>query len=114
MNIKDIGIDVESIDRFRKMPYKKHKSFYDKIFTEKELSYCLAKKDPYPHFAARFAAKEAAAKAIGKSVYHAKSIEIVNRKDGKPELKLKDVKGRALVSLTHSGEYAAAIVLWQN
>lgn len=114
MKIQNIGIDLELISRFRKMPYKKHKSFYDKIFTEKERSYCVGKKDPYPHFAARFAAKEATAKAVGKSIYEAKKIEVINNKDGRPEINLKGFKRRLLVSLTHSGDYAAAVVTVSN
>ncbi len=101
--IQKIGIDLEEVGRFRKMPYQGNVSFYKKIFTDREIKYCLAKSNPYQHFAARFAAKEATAKAIGKSVYEAKNIEVVNDKNGKPELKIKGVKGRALVSLTHSG-----------
>lgn len=114
MKIQNIGIDLELISRFRTMPHKKHKNFYDKIFTAKERSYCLSKKDPYPHFAVRFAAKEAAAKAVGKAIYEAKKIEIKNNKDGRPEITIEGFKGRLLVSLTHSGDYAAAIVTVSN
>lgn len=114
MNIKGIGIDIEEISRFRKLPYKRKRSFYDKIFTSKEITYCLGKRDPYPHFAARFAAKEAVAKAIGVSVYKARGIEIGNNKDGLPSAKVRGLRGRIAISLSHTKDIAAAIALWSN
>ena len=59
MIIKGIVVDIESISRFRMMPFVKHKNFYKRIFTEREIMYCLSKMNPYQHFAVRFCAKEA-------------------------------------------------------
>ncbi len=112
--IKGIGIDIEEIGRFRKLPYNRNRSFYDKIFTSKEMTYCLGKKDPYPHFAARFAAKEAVAKAIGVSVYRAKSIEIGNNRDGVPSAQVRGLRGRIAISISHTKGIAAAIAIWSN
>ena len=54
-----IGIDIVLIDKFSKMPYIENKEFYSKIFTDKEIEYCMKFNDPYPHFAGKFALKEA-------------------------------------------------------
>ena len=66
MKIKDIGvgIDIESIARFENLQYEQNKAFYNKVFTKKEISYCLRRGKPSQHFAARFAAKEAVFKAL--------------------------------------------------
>lgn len=114
MNIKGIGVDIEEIKRFKSLPYKSNRDFYNKIFTDKEIRYCLSKSDPYPHFTARFAAKEAVSKALNQSVYRAKSIEISNDKTGKPLLKLhKDPKSKILISLSHTKDYAIAFAIVQ-
>ena len=58
------GIDIVEVSRI-KDAIENTKGFKEKVFTEKEIIYCEAKKDKYPSFAARFAAKEAYLKAIG-------------------------------------------------
>lgn len=63
--IKGIGIDLVEIDRFKKVIKRQGKKFLERVFTPAEINYCLNKRLPYPHFAARFAAKEAFLKAIG-------------------------------------------------
>jgi len=45
-DILGIGVDVESIDRFRNRLKGKNKKFYERIFTPLELEYCFNKKDP--------------------------------------------------------------------
>ena len=55
--------------RYRKIQREKtidskHKSFYKKIFTNSEIAYCKKFNDPYPHFAGKFALKEAVQKSI--------------------------------------------------
>ena len=56
-----LGIDCTEISRFR--DYHNDKLF-KKIFTEKEIKYCLSKSQPSQHFAVRFAAKESVYKAL--------------------------------------------------
>ena len=110
MNILGVGIDIENISRFRKLPYKKYKNFYNKIFTESELKYCLSKKDPYPHFAARFSVKEAVIKALSKPVMP-KDIEVI-RKPNAVNVRIKNRKDLIIfASLSHAGKYSAAIVI---
>lgn len=113
MTIWSIGIDIEEVKRFRKLPYKSKSAFYKKIFTDQEIKYCLAKSDSYQHFAGKFTAKEAVSKALNQSVYKAKSIEILNNKDGSPIVKCKklNVKCKILVSVSHTKDYAVALAL---
>lgn len=114
--IKDVGIDIVEAGKFRKLPYKTNKNFYNKIFTAREINYCNEKTDPSQHFAARFAAKEAVIKALNKRITNVRHIEILNNKDGKPYIKLQasSLKSQVLVSLSHTKEYAVAIALWLN
>jgi len=114
MRVKNIGVDLVEIKRFRKLPYKKNRTFYEKIFTEEEIKYCLSKNDSYPHFAARFAAKEAALKCLKSTVYKIRDVEIKNDKTGAPQILLKKMKGHFLISLSHTKDQAIAIALWFN
>ena len=99
MKIQSIGVDIEEIGRFKKMSYSRNRNFYEKIFTGGEIAYCLSKDDPYSHFAARFAAKEAVIKALGSTVYRVKGVEIVNNKNGAPLVKIKKLNSKILISL---------------
>ncbi len=116
MTIKNVGIDIAAVKRFRKLPHGRHRSFYRKIFTPREIKYCLSKTDPYEHFTARFAGKEAVLKALGKSVYRLKQFEILNDQDGRPRVKSQEsmVKSQILVSLSHEQDYAIAIAIVQD
>ena len=105
----NIGIDIEEISRFTKIKYKEHQNFYEKIFSLNEINYCLQKADPYPHFAVRFCAKEAAIKALGDKKIGLKDVEVV-MKNRKPSLKILGEQ-KAQVSLSHSQHTAIAIVL---
>ena len=105
-----IGTDIVEINRFRKLPYTKNKKFYNKIFTKSEITYCIKYKDPYPHFAVRFAGKEAVIKSI-KNKIEMKDIEISHKKS-KPFIKiLKKNSFMIHISLSHDGEYAIAMII---
>ncbi|MEK7641176.1 MAG: holo-ACP synthase [Patescibacteria group bacterium] len=111
--MKGIGIDIVEVKRFRDVPYKKGNVFYSKIFSDAEIKYCLSKDDPYPHFAARFAAKEAVLKCLKSTIYKIRDVEISNDKDGIPSVKVKNNKGKFLISLSHTKDQAAAAALLQ-
>ncbi|MBI2454395.1 MAG: holo-ACP synthase [Parcubacteria group bacterium] len=113
-NTRGIGVDVEEVNRFRKLPYKGNPSFYKKIFTADEIKYCLSKADPYPHFAVRFAAKEAVLKCLQSTIYKVLDVEIRNNKNGAPNVKVKGQKGKFLISFSHTKNQVAAIALWLN
>ncbi len=104
-----IGVDIENISRFSKLNYKNRLTFYEKIFTINEIEYCLSKSNPYPHFTARFCAKEATIKALSNKKINIKDIEIII-KNSKPILKILN-KISGTVSLSHTNEYAVAVVL---
>ena len=108
------GIDIVEVKRFRKVPFKKNHNFYMKNFDSKEIEYCLKFKDPYPHFAGKFAAKESFQKAIRKSV---PMIEIHTKHGslGEPILNCNKVKCKKIeISISHEKHYAIAtsLVFW--
>ncbi len=108
----NIGVDVEDISRFSKMNYNEHTNFYKKIFLSDEIKYCLQKNDPYPHFAVRFCAKEAAIKAFEVKKIKLMDVEVIMN-DGKPSLKILG-KYDAKVSMSHSPNTAIAVVLFSD
>src|SRR5216117_4246293 len=65
MRINGIGVDLVNIPRMRDVIDRWQDRFLQRVFTEQEIAYCRARRDPVPHFAARFAAKEAGLKALG-------------------------------------------------
>jgi holo-[acyl-carrier protein] synthase len=109
----------ESIDRFGER-------FLARIFTTAEIAYCTRKKNAAESFAARFAAKEAGAKALGTGISRGvswKEFEVQREASGRPTLhlsgrarELADTMGvkRIQVSLTHSREWAMAVVVTED
>ena len=108
--IFNIGIDIEDVKRFSNMPYEQKKSFYKKIFSDNEIKYCISKPNPYPHFAARFCAKEATIKAFDNKKLNMPEIEVEIKKS-KPFLKL-PFSHNASISLSHTEKFATAFVLF--
>jgi holo-[acyl-carrier protein] synthase len=111
------GIDLIEIERLERA-LDRRPGLAERLFTPDELAYAAERRRPGRHLAARFAAKEAAIKALGAPIAPAQ-IEVVNEADGAPRLRL---HGEALeqarsegltlsVSLTHSRETAAAVVI---
>ena len=108
------GIDIIEISRFD-AEHIKNQRFLDKCFTKAEQEFCLSMNNPAPHFAARFAAKEAVVKALsglGKSVVYC-DIDIRKETNGRPyavlltdDAELKNLK--IDVSLSHAESHAAA------
>ena len=116
-----IGNDIVEIKRIEKLLKKHNEKFKQWVYTENEIAYCEKKnKNKAESYAARFCAKEAVSKAIGKGIGSEaafKDIEVVNNSDGKPELvlhgKLKDKYNNYNfhISLTHCIDYASAFVV---
>src|SRR5262244_3096443 len=89
--ITGIGIDVVQNERIRESIQRFGDRFLHRIYTEREIEYCSKCVQPEIHYAARFAAKEAAFKALGTGWAAGvkwKDIEIVRLQSGKPELHL--------------------------
>ena len=108
------GIDIVEVKRFRGVPFKKNRNFYMKNFDSEEIKYCLKFKDPYPHFAGKFAAKEAFQKAIQKSIPMIE-IHTTHGSFGEPILNCNKVKYKKIeISISHEKHYAIAtsLVFW--
>jgi holo-[acyl-carrier protein] synthase len=108
-----IGVDIEDIERFVSLDINKNKSFFDRLYTHREMEYCLSKSNPYPHLAVRFAGKEAVIKLI--SGFDEKitptEIEILNDAKGTPVVninnkRLNNIKVK--ISLSHCKDKAIA------
>lgn len=65
MPVRGIGVDIVQVSRIAESLERFGDRMRRRLFTEAERAYCERHKDPLPHFAARFAAKEAASKALG-------------------------------------------------
>jgi holo-[acyl-carrier protein] synthase len=118
-----IGIDVVDNNRISDSIRRHGQRFVDRVFHASEIDYCRSMQNPAPHFAARFAAKEAVSKAFGTGFAHNVSwrdIEISRKPTGEPfvilhggaaaladQLRIRSV----LVSLSHTENYAVANAL---
>ena len=113
--IKGVGVDIIEINRIKDAVEEHGDAFLNKIYTQKELSYCRSRKKlRFPELAVRFAAKEAYSKAIGTGMrgIRWREIEVSNNDHGKPQISLKG-KGcpNVHLSLSHSANYAVAQVV---
>jgi holo-[acyl-carrier protein] synthase len=115
--IPGIGIDLIEVERIEQA-LERRPRLAERLFTAAELEYSRARARPGRHLAARFAAKEAAMKALGLGGMRMGQIEVVGGGDGPPRLRLSgDAAAVAQreqvdlrVSMTHSRELAAATV----
>jgi len=105
-----IGIDIADINGFRDVSFDKKTSFYNKIFSKNEIDYCLKFNDPYPHFAGKFAIKEAVIKSLN---YKLKLIDIqTDHYDEKPIVRITNKDDIIFkVSLSHEKNIAIAVVI---
>jgi holo-[acyl-carrier protein] synthase len=122
MNIVGTGLDAIEIERISEAIRRYGERFIQRIFTEGEIAYCRSKRDSAPSFAARFAAKEAAMKALGTGFSHGvywTGIEVV-RRHGPPTLQFHDGAADrfarlgctgSLLTITHSRQLAIVHVM---
>ena len=121
-----VGIDIVEIARIEEVFRRRGERFGRRVFTETEIEYCELRASKLASYAARFAAKEAAMKALGTGWAEGvgwREIEVVRAESGAPVIKL---HGRALermrelgaarahVSLTHSRDIAMAQVILES
>ena len=121
-----IGIDIIEIARVEEVFSRQGERFRKRVFTETEIEYCERRASRMSSYAARFAAKEAAMKALGTGWSNGvrwRDIEVVRGETGAPALRL---HGRALerlgeigarrahLSLTHSEQIAMAEVILED
>ncbi len=121
--IVGVGTDIELVNRFRIMKDSILNRVIRRILTEKEISYCFQKKDPFPCITGRYCGKEAFLKALNLknfSMFKWKEMEIM----GSPpkfytygEVK-KFIEKRKIekiwLSISHTDEYAIAIVILEK
>jgi holo-[acyl-carrier protein] synthase len=124
--IVGLGLDIAEIDRIEAAIKRHGATFLERIYTPAEVAYCEKHKSKYERYAARFAAKEAAMKALGTGWSHGvrwRDIEVAREPGGKPTLLLagaaRDIAGRLGVknialTITHSGNLALAEVIFEN
>jgi holo-[acyl-carrier protein] synthase len=119
------GVDIVELAKFRQIASRNHR-FVTDIFTEQERAYCQSMKDPYLHFAGRFAAKESYLKALGTGLsgsgvdHMFQEIEVAATASGRPEItvsgwtekmaKRKKIR-QTSVSISHAAHYAVATVI---
>lgn len=116
------GVDLIEIDRIADSINRYGDRFLNRVFTPGEIEYCQRKKNAAESFAARFAAKEAAAKALGTGIQRGvawREIEVRRNPGERPTLRFtgraSERAGRlrvrhASLSLTHSRNLAMATV----
>ena len=120
MSIAGTGLDIVETGRIRQSLEQFGERFIQRCFRPGEIAYCAPKPNPVPHYAARFAAKEAVSKAFGCGVGKTLGwleMEVINDDLGAPHivfhgggLGLAEQRGvrQVFVSLTHTDQYAAA------
>jgi holo-[acyl-carrier protein] synthase len=123
MEIVGIGTDIVECLRIGRMIEQHGELFLTRVYTDREIRYCQARKNATEHFAGRWAAKEAILKCLGTGWSHGVAwtdIEIRNDPQGKPhvmmcggakdhaqQLKISDI----LISISHCRAYATAYAL---
>ncbi len=107
--VHGVGIDIVSIAKFSAALERRGTGLYKRLFTEDELAYCLKKRSPARHLAARFAAKVSLFKAMGRHIGFL-NVEVVRGELGAPELKVNGQAGDFSynVSISHTDDFAVA------
>ena len=120
-----LGVDIVEVNRIRKALENQPK-MVQRVFTEQEAEFCAARKNQYQHFAGRFAAKEAALKALGTGWAEGirwRDVEVSSEPSGQPYLhfhaKAEEVfeslhAATALLTITHARTYAVAVVILEG
>lgn len=124
--IVGLGLDITEVDRIAAAIERHGAPFLERLFTPTEIAYCKKHRNQAERFAGRFAAKEAAMKALGTGWAQGVrwvDIEITREPSGKPTLKLSGAS-RAIadalgvrniaLTITHSGNTALAEVIFES
>jgi holo-[acyl-carrier protein] synthase len=120
------GIDLAEIGRIQQSVERYGYRFLDRVFTAAEQAYCLPKRNAAESLAARFAAKEAGAKALGTGIGYGVrwlEIEVVREPSGRPTIQFRgraaEIAERlgvvhAALSITHTASLAMASVVLED
>jgi holo-[acyl-carrier protein] synthase len=122
--ILGLGTDIVDCDRIREALERHGDRFEQRIFTNDERAYCRRMADPTPHFAARFAAKEAARKAMAYGPdLNWQDVEVIRDPNGPVELQFHGVAAevaegmgvvRVFLSVSHERSAAVATVVLEG
>jgi holo-[acyl-carrier protein] synthase len=120
------GVDITEVARIKAAVERFGDRFLKRVFTPEEVRYCMSKANAGERLAARFAAKEAAMKAIGTGLRHGvtwQDVEVVRQPGGRPGLRLTGKAAdfaatlgctRTHLSLSHTAEQAIAHVILEG
>jgi holo-[acyl-carrier protein] synthase len=120
------GIDITEVPRIAAAIERFGERFLNRVYTQKEIAYCQPKKNAVERFAARFAAKEAAMKAIGTGLRQGvtwRDVEVGREPGGRPtiifcgkaaEFAARLGAKRVHLSITHSEQAAIASVVLES
>jgi holo-[acyl-carrier protein] synthase len=115
-----VGLDIVEVSRISRLAEEWGDKFMRRLFTEAEIAFCEQLKNKHQSYAARFSAKEALLKAIGTGLSHGarwKDMEVVDDGRSSPRFSLSGVVGELVgkrevsLSISHTEEYAAAVVV---
>ena len=121
--ILGIGVDLVEVERIDRAIERHGEPFLRRVFTEKEIAYCAGMRAPGPHYAARFAAKEAVSKAFGTGIGERLAlhdIEVCREESGAPFIVLHGAAdefarergvGKIHLALSHTAASAVAQVV---
>lgn len=124
--IVGMGIDIAEVPRIRQSIERFGQRFLERIFTDGEQRYCDSKANRMERYAARFAAKEAAMKALGTGWNHGvrwRDCEVVRMPGGRPTIAFHGKAGEfaaklgvknAALSISHTQEQAIAQVILES
>ena len=124
--ILGLGTDIVEVARIQASHAKFGEAFLTRILLSEEIAWCLSHREPAPHIAVRFAAKEAISKAFGTGIGEAlgwHDMEIVREPSGRPVVvlhgggqKLFAARGatQLLISLSHTRHHATATAILEG
>ena len=124
--IVGLGVDITEVDRIQAAIARRGAAFLKRIYTPSEIAYCETHRNSAERFAGRFAAKEAAMKALGTGWRRGVrwvDIEVIRERSGRPTLKLfgasREIANdlgviRIALTITHSGNTALAQVIFES
>lgn len=123
--IRGIGIDIVHIERIERAIKRYGELFLNRVFTKSEKEYCSGKTRSLESYAARFAVKEAAFKALGRGWSECggfKSVEVYEDEHNRPFIKFHNMAERlskesnvknVYISISHDAGISAAVVIFE-
>ena len=124
--IVGLGLDIAEVGRVKAAIERHGEVFLRRVYTPREREYCERFKNKFERYAGRFAAKEAAMKALGTGWSRGVrwvDVEVVREQGGRPTMALSGEAGkvaerlgvkRIALSITHTGEQALAQVIFEG